>query len=611
MMFSKTMLRAMQCAVALLILFCAVGPRAQAANDAVFASRTVPASMAAGSRYTVTVVMRNTGTTTWTAAGKYFLGSQNPENGMTWGVNRVPLLSSVVPGGQVSFTFAVTAPVPGSHNFQWRMVQDGVEWFGPYTPNTVVTVSAPVDGAQLVGVTVPAAMTQGKSYNVAVTMKNTGNTTWAAGSAYRLGSTNPMNTTLWSPNRVNLNNAVAPGAQYTFSFAVVAPAAGSYIMGWGMVQEFVAWFGPTSSSAVTVTAAALAPTIKVSRTPSAMIAGQPYTLSWSSTNAASVSRLCTSSGTGYTVNDAPPLNGTSAGTASSAWVGAPSTCTWKDTGASGTASFTETMVTNAAPTSEVVTYLHTDGLGSPVARTNAAGALVSRTRYEPYGLTAGGVTPTIGFTGHVNDADTGLVYMQQRYYDPVAGRFLSIDPVTTDANTGGSFNRYSYANNNPYKYVDPDGRNPLLRVVYAVSYGAATRLGAARLGVAISSAIFAATHKPPMASGGQGCIYCVPGTHTSTGEKYVGSTDNLHQRKTDKSDGRDRNAAEVIDTYNKADKDERRRKEQQAINDLGGVENLDNRRNEISETKWDEKGVKPPEPSAPEKPKEPEPGKQE
>jgi hypothetical protein len=35
---------------------------------------------------------------------------------------------------------------------------------------------------------------------------------------------------------------------------------------------------------------------------------------------------------------------------------------------------------------------------------------------------------------------------------------LSIDPVTTDANTGGSFNRYAYAANNPFKYTDPDGR---------------------------------------------------------------------------------------------------------------------------------------------------------
>ncbi len=48
--------------------------------------------------------------------------------------------------------------------------------------------------------------------------------------------------------------------------------------------------------------------------------------------------------------------------------------------------------------------------------------------------------------------------MQQRYYDPVAGRFLSVDPVTTDAKTGDSFNRYVYAENNPYTFVDPDGR---------------------------------------------------------------------------------------------------------------------------------------------------------
>jgi RHS repeat-associated protein len=74
---------------------------------------------------------------------------------------------------------------------------------------------------------------------------------------------------------------------------------------------------------------------------------------------------------------------------------------------------------------------------------------------------ASGVQPTIGFTGHVNDVDTGLTYMQQRYYDPVAGRFLSIDPVVTDANTGYSFNRYAYANHNPYKFIDPDGRCPV------------------------------------------------------------------------------------------------------------------------------------------------------
>jgi uncharacterized protein RhaS with RHS repeats len=47
--------------------------------------------------------------------------------------------------------------------------------------------------------------------------------------------------------------------------------------------------------------------------------------------------------------------------------------------------------------------------------------------------------------------------MQARYYDPVIGRFYSNDPVGfTNIHT---FNRYGYANNNPYKYVDPDGQS--------------------------------------------------------------------------------------------------------------------------------------------------------
>jgi len=47
--------------------------------------------------------------------------------------------------------------------------------------------------------------------------------------------------------------------------------------------------------------------------------------------------------------------------------------------------------------------------------------------------------------------------MQQRYYDPMLGRFLSVDPVTATS-VGGNFNRYWYGNDNPYKFTDPDGR---------------------------------------------------------------------------------------------------------------------------------------------------------
>ena len=176
-----------------------------------------------------------------------------------------------------------------------------------------------------------------------------------------------------------------------------------------------------------------------------MTAGQPFTLEWSSSNATSVSRVCSSTVSGYVVNEQLAPSGKVSGTALPGWVGYDSTCKWTArTSAASSAAIVELMQTRAALDPNV-TYIHTDGLGSPVARTDSAGNLLSVTRYEAYGLTASGQEPTVGFTGHVKDFETGLTYMQQRYYDPVAGRFLSIDPVTTDANTGKSVNRYAYA----------------------------------------------------------------------------------------------------------------------------------------------------------------------
>ena len=48
--------------------------------------------------------------------------------------------------------------------------------------------------------------------------------------------------------------------------------------------------------------------------------------------------------------------------------------------------------------------------------------------------------------------------MQARYYDPVIGRFLSIDPVTfMDVGHPGAFNRYAYSLNDPVNWTDPTG----------------------------------------------------------------------------------------------------------------------------------------------------------
>jgi hypothetical protein len=116
-------------------------PSGGSGNNAAFVSQSVPASMEAGQVYTVLVTMRNTGSTTWTNEANYRLGAQNPQDNWTWGINRVYLPSPVPPGAEVTFNFNVTAPsTPSFYNFQWRMVQDGVEWFGETTPNVVIDV---------------------------------------------------------------------------------------------------------------------------------------------------------------------------------------------------------------------------------------------------------------------------------------------------------------------------------------------------------------------------------------------------------------------------------------------------------------------------------------
>jgi uncharacterized protein RhaS with RHS repeats len=50
--------------------------------------------------------------------------------------------------------------------------------------------------------------------------------------------------------------------------------------------------------------------------------------------------------------------------------------------------------------------------------------------------------------------------MGARYYDPVLGRFMGVDPAPPSLGNVHSLNRYAYANNNPYRYVDPDGHLP-------------------------------------------------------------------------------------------------------------------------------------------------------
>ncbi len=101
-----------------------------------------------------------------------------------------------------------------------------------------------------------------------------------------------------------------------------------------------------------------------------------------------------------------------------------------------------------------------DGLGSVVGEVDPLGNLTSSPKYDVYGAVRanGGAASTrqgfVGGLGHVSDAETGLIYMRARYYDPSLGRFSSQDT------TRDGINLFTYCNNNPVNLVDLNGNAP-------------------------------------------------------------------------------------------------------------------------------------------------------
>ena len=108
--------------------------------------------------------------------------------------------------------------------------------------------------------------------------------------------------------------------------------------------------------------------------------------------------------------------------------------------------------------SGVLYQIDNDHLGRPELITNASKALVWRSNNSPFG----GMTPdsantltdfNIGFPGQYLDAESGLWYNMNRYYDAELGRYLQADPI----GLAGGLNRYVYGGGNPVSHVDPSG----------------------------------------------------------------------------------------------------------------------------------------------------------
>ena len=107
-------------------------------------------------------------------------------------------------------------------------------------------------------------------------------------------------------------------------------------------------------------------------------------------------------------------------------------------------------------------YLIGDHLGSTSLVTDAAGTVVSETRYKAWGEVRyqSGVTPTeYQFTSQYSyAADFGLLFYNARFYDPSLSRFISADTIVPPGVQG--LDRYAYTFNNPLRYTDPTGHDP-------------------------------------------------------------------------------------------------------------------------------------------------------
>ncbi|WP_280138433.1 RHS repeat-associated core domain-containing protein, partial [Pseudovibrio denitrificans] len=109
-------------------------------------------------------------------------------------------------------------------------------------------------------------------------------------------------------------------------------------------------------------------------------------------------------------------------------------------------------------------WIHRDHMSSVRMLTNSAGTIAAVSRYQPYGkrtdVQQAADTPreSKGWIGERDDPETGLTYLNARYYDADLARFIQsdwFDPL----NKGVGTNRYAYALNNPTFYSDPSGNN--------------------------------------------------------------------------------------------------------------------------------------------------------
>ena len=143
----------------------------------------------------------------------------------------------------------------------------------------------------------------------------------------------------------------------------------------------------------------------------------------------------------------------------------------------------ETLPTTESLTTTLTSYPriifhHEDHLSGASVDTDENGDIVLVSDYYPYGAQriedkAAGYENDYLFTGQERDEETDLYYYGARYYDPVLGRFTSVDRWKGDIRDPQTLNKFSYARNNPLIYTDPSGNSAesVLATAWSAAFG--------------------------------------------------------------------------------------------------------------------------------------------
>ncbi|WP_163101613.1 DNRLRE domain-containing protein [Peribacillus alkalitolerans] len=232
-------------------------------------------------------------------------------------------------------------------------------------------------------------------------------------------------------------------------------------------------------------------------------------------------------------------------------------------------------------------YYHYNPRGDVIALTDHNGSIVGTYKYDSWGnplnsedLTGVALENPYRYAGYQYDEETGLYYLMARYYHPIHGVFLSLDPDPGDDDDILTQNGYAYANNNPVMMIDPDGlkskkyKNKFIELKYKP-----------KAPISRGEILWGPGSVSKLAKGAQKHIIYLR-TDLKSGRKYIGRTIRSLKRRGKEHEEANNRKYRMEPLLTAKNKRQARRYEQKMINRYKKFEELENKRNEISKRKW-------------------------